>query len=201
MDSKIRLVACAFNNCLFDTMRASHKAYEGALKQKGIAYPQNLYVYDGDGVDTADVVHMLLAEAKATWINTYIIADVSRAKKEIYRQSYKDVALNTDLLETLKSYPETVKKCIVSSSPRVVIEELLEYHNIHDFFDFIVAQEDVQHQKPSAEPYYYAAKKIRTTPNRVLVYEGGNNGVTSAVRAGCEVVDIRNKKLKEELIR
>jgi len=54
----------------------------------------------------------------------------------------------------------------------------------------IVAQDDVDHGKPSPEPYLRAAKKLGVEPTGLLVFEDTDVGVASAKAAGAFVVGL-----------
>ncbi|MFL5952663.1 MAG: HAD family hydrolase [Gaiellaceae bacterium] len=57
-------------------------------------------------------------------------------------------------------------------------------------FDVIVSQDDVDHGKPSPEPYERAARKLGVDPSELLVFEDTDVGVASAKAAGAYVVGL-----------
>jgi len=54
--------------------------------------------------------------------------------------------------------------------------------------DVFITAESVDHGKPHPEPFLTAAKALGVTPEECLVFEDADNGVDSALSAGCLVV-------------
>jgi mannitol-1-/sugar-/sorbitol-6-phosphatase len=52
----------------------------------------------------------------------------------------------------------------------------------------LIAAESVDHGKPHPEPFLKTAAKLRASPEECLVFEDADNGVNSALAAGCSVV-------------
>ena len=72
---------------------------------------------------------------------------------------------------------------------------ILEQFKIIDYFDLIVAQEDVQKLKPSSDGYSIIFKKLNVKASDCLVFEDSQRGVDSAISSGCDVCLISwNKK-------
>jgi sugar-phosphatase len=56
--------------------------------------------------------------------------------------------------------------------------------------DLLITAEAVQHGKPHPEPYLTAAEALGVSSEDCLVFEDANNGVNSALAAGCKVIII-----------
>jgi beta-phosphoglucomutase len=83
---------------------------------------------------------------------------------------------------------ERVPVALVSAALRDEIEPVVAAAELD--FDVIVAQDDVDHGKPSPEPYLRAAKKLGVEPTGLLVFEDTDVGVASAKAAGAYVVGL-----------
>ena len=54
----------------------------------------------------------------------------------------------------------------------------------------LVGAEDVEHGKPDPEPYLLAAERLGLAAADCLVFEDAPAGISSALRAGCRVVQV-----------
>lgn len=95
-----------------------------------------------------------------------------------------------------KGAPETIREldrmgirlAVASSGTRAWITRVLEGIGLPDLFQVVVSGEDVQHPKPSPEPYALASRMLGLPAERITVVEDSVNGVASAVAAGCDVI-------------
>lgn len=58
----------------------------------------------------------------------------------------------------------------------------------------LVGAEDVVHGKPDPEPYLLAAERLGLAAADCLVFEDAPAGITSALRAGCRVVQVGGRQ-------
>lgn len=61
--------------------------------------------------------------------------------------------------------------------------------------DVLITTESVQHGKPHPEPYLKAAEALGIDPKDCLAFEDADNGVNSALAAGCSVVVVGDGSL------
>lgn len=73
---------------------------------------------------------------------------------------------------------------VASSSPRSMIEYLLERKGIASFFDVVQSGEEVPHGKPDPDIFLIACEKLGVLPETALVMEDSENGILAAHRAG-----------------
>ena len=66
----------------------------------------------------------------------------------------------------------------------------LETAGIIDFFEFVVAGDQVTQGKPDPEIYQKAAGKLGVKPDECIVFEDSENGVKSANAAGMDVIQV-----------
>jgi HAD superfamily hydrolase (TIGR01509 family) len=77
---------------------------------------------------------------------------------------------------------------LVTGLDRRIAEMVLKKIEIDEVFDLIICGDDVRKPKPDPEIYLTAAKVLKQTPQKILVFEDSLTGVSSAVRAGMDVV-------------
>jgi beta-phosphoglucomutase-like phosphatase (HAD superfamily) len=75
----------------------------------------------------------------------------------------------------------------VSSSYRQLVDAALIGVGAHRFA-VSVAGDEVEHGKPSPEPYLTAAQELGVVPARCVVLEDARAGLESAIAAGCACV-------------
>lgn len=69
---------------------------------------------------------------------------------------------------------------------------------IIDYFDELVSATMVEQGKPAPDVYLYACKQLGRKPEECMAVEDSPNGVTSAYRAGCQVVMVPDQTQPDE---
>ena len=83
-----------------------------------------------------------------------------------------------------------LKIAIASSSPCSWVTGHLERLALMDYFDCIVAEDDVSHTKPDPELFLKALDCLGLDASQAVVFEDSLNGVLAAKRAGLYVVAV-----------
>ena len=93
--------------------------------------------------------------------------------------------------ELLSYATENEIPCGVATSSRMrTAIPKLSLSNVDTFFSVVVSGDDVAHSKPHPEPYLLAAKRLGVSANQCWALEDSENGVRSAVSAGCTVFQV-----------
>ncbi|MBZ9691718.1 HAD family hydrolase [Clostridium sp. M14] len=95
-----------------------------------------------------------------------------------------------ELLNALRK--NNIKTAIGSSSPRSLIEAVIDKFNLHDAFDCIVSGEEVERSKPYPDVYIEVSKKLGINPEKCIVVEDSHNGVQAAKSAGMKCIGFDN---------
>jgi mannitol-1-/sugar-/sorbitol-6-phosphatase len=90
--------------------------------------------------------------------------------------------------EFIESIPKS-KWAIVTSGSLMIARPRLKACNFAEPEIFVTA-ESVKHGKPHPEPYQIAVERLGLKAKDCLVFEDADNGVRSALNAGCKVVVI-----------
>lgn len=80
-----------------------------------------------------------------------------------------------------------------SSSPRVVVEAILEELGIERAFQSVISGDDVEEGKPEPHIFLKAAAALEVPPEECMVIEDSPNGILAARRAGMFVVAVENR--------
>mgnify|MGYP002631878922 CR=1 FL=1 len=85
-----------------------------------------------------------------------------------------------------------IKVGVATNSIRETTEAMLTYAGILPLVDVVVTNQDVKNSKPDPEIYQLTVSKLGSIPKNTLVVEDNINGITSAIAAGCKVVQVAN---------
>ena len=92
------------------------------------------------------------------------------------------LAHNVDLLREVRR--EGYKTALATTSKREQTMHVLEVLGITDQFDFIGTADDVEHNKPDPDIYYFISRKLDVPTNACLAIEDSPPGVQAALSAG-----------------
>ena len=79
-----------------------------------------------------------------------------------------------------------------SSSPRSVIDLILEKTDLRKYFDTVVSSEDVTNGKPAPDIFIAVAAKLGCIPVACVVLEDSPHGVRAAGAAGMKAIGFQN---------
>lgn len=112
-------------------------------------------------------------------------------RSEITKWKTEDL-LHTDLKNLIISaHKHGIKQAVVTSSERDTAEVLLEHVGLREYFQFTVAREDTEYNKPSPQPYLKAMADLGLKSNEVLIFEDSEVGLTAAKESQSHVIPAR----------
>jgi len=102
-----------------------------------------------------------------------------------------------DVLKVLRSYG--VKLCVATSTSIPLLITMLEYFNIMNYFDVLVAGEEVRRSKPEPDLYLEALKRAKTDGKDALIVGDSEYDVIPAKAVGATTVLVMRDNSKKEL--
>ena len=117
----------------------------------------------------------------------YPYDDICREKVALQLEYYRShaIPIKPGLLHVLHYAREEGITCAVaSSSPRTLIEYLLEKTGVASFFSVVQSGEEAAHGKPDPDVFLLACDKARVSPDQALVLEDSESGILAAHAAG-----------------
>ncbi len=176
---------------LIDSMPVHYRAWDAALRQRGLKEPlsQDLF-YSLGGVPTRRVAE-LLAEHYGLSIDP---DDVFNLKEALFVEMLPEVALIEPVVAFARRVAKNRPVSVASGGPRPVVLRSLELAGIADLFQIVVTADDVVHGKPSPDMFLLAAKLMGVPPERCLVFEDAEPGIKGALAAGMQVVHVPSRK-------
>ena len=79
---------------------------------------------------------------------------------------------------------------LASSSPRRLIDTVLDLPELRGLFSATVSTEELARGKPAPDVYLAATDRLGVPPTSAAAVEDSTNGVRSAVDAGCHVIAV-----------
>jgi len=79
---------------------------------------------------------------------------------------------------------------LASSSPRELIDVVLDRAGLRPFFKVVLSTEEVQRGKPAPDVYLEATRRLSVNPQQAVAIEDSTNGIRAAVAAGLRVIAI-----------
>ena len=112
---------------------------------------------------------------------------------ELDRIYHRDPPFLPGALDTVRRLASAGRHlALASSSPRTIIDTLLDSGGITDAFSVVVSSEEVPRGKPSPDVYLEAARRLGVEPGHCAAVEDSHGGIRSAKAAGMRVIAIPN---------
>ncbi len=119
--------------------------------------------------------------------SSYFVEDLIKRQAERMRTNTTVMPGAIELVESLKSCG--IKTALVSASPRVIVEAVLE--NIgKDLFPFSLSRDDVLKTKPDPEGYLKAASISQSNIENCLVFEDSLPGMQAVIESGAWLIAV-----------
>ncbi|MGI9534635.1 MAG: HAD family hydrolase [Thermodesulfobacteriota bacterium] len=127
------------------------------------------------------------------------IQEIIQKRLDILLSLYnKELKLIDGIEKILDESTKNFKVGLASSSPKNIIEFVLDKFEISKYFQSVVSGDCTKNGKPEPDIYLEAAKQLRTKPENCIVVEDSINGVLAAKNAGMYCIAIPDKKLERE---
>lgn len=102
------------------------------------------------------------------------------------------VTLMPGVMSTLQALHGDYRLAVVTSSKKSHLQVIFQSAGIGHFFDFLITQDDITHQKPHPEAYLRAIMLAGGKAEQCMVIEDSERGLTAAKKAGLSCVVIPN---------
>ncbi|MEM6612670.1 MAG: HAD family phosphatase [Cyanobacteria bacterium P01_C01_bin.72] len=135
----------------------------------------------------------ILASRGRILADTYL-DKLLQTKAQGYRQKVEqleEIPLPSNLKDFLTQLREQgIKAGLVTGATRSEVEHILAKVELTEYFDLIVAGDDLAGSKPDPDPYLFALSQLGLEPSECLAIENNPVGITAAKRAKIQVVGI-----------
>ena len=126
---------------------------------------------------------------------------VRQRRKELMEEHIKEHGLSlkkgaVELLTFLKD--KGIQTAVATATDLERTKKYLSELGIITYFDELVSATMVEYGKPAPDIYQYACRQLGRKPEECMAVEDSPNGVTSAFRAGCQVVMVPDQTQPDE---
>lgn len=171
---------------LVDTMPLHWQAWQIITRRYQLHFPEDRF-YALGGVPSRDILKLLAQEQRKDLNPLAVAREKEEAYLEIMAQAQPIQAVMNIVRENFGKLPLAV----ASGGSRRVIALVLQHLGIRDYFQAVVTNEDVQHQKPAPDIFLEAARRLGVKPQFCRAYEDTDLGLQAIRAAGMQAVDVR----------
>jgi len=185
VDSRARALIFDIDGTLADTMPVHYHAWQEICAKIGFDYPEEVF-YELAGIPTHKIIH-ILNERYGLSMNNMTVEE----KEAAYMRRIDEIKPIVPVIEVARKY-KGVLPMSCGTGGRIELALLaLKSVDLENFFDTIIASEDVTNHKPEPDTFLLCAERMRVNPRDCLVFEDGELGLEAARRAGMMFVDVR----------
>lgn len=182
---------------LVDSEKTWYLVMKDILKECGWDLTLEEYVGSYSGKTITDNMTSIIEQFQMQWQLEEAIQKAADAEGKYVKNGIDLKPGARELLEYLNA--GNYKVVLGTSSTRERALEILEYHQIVQYFDDFVVGYDVERSKPFPDIFLAASAKVHSNPKECLVLEDSEAGIQAAFAAGIPVICVPDlKRPKEE---
>ncbi|MCL5103703.1 MAG: HAD family phosphatase [Armatimonadetes bacterium] len=185
------------NGVIIDDMQVHLGSFQALMRELGSDMTEEYLIARCVGAPP----HEVFADILPTIGNPISIEEAVARKRELYfeliRGKMRMLPGVRSLLTDLKC--NGISQAVASGATRIEVEAILDEFGIGDYFEAVVACDDVSHGKPNPEPFLRAAAMLGVEPSNCVVIEDGEFGVRAAKTCGMRAIAVTNTQPSENL--
>lgn len=181
---KVRAIITDFDGTLVDTYRANFLAYNQAFLMCGLSITEDQY-RECFGLRFDSFMHQMGVD------DDIIKAEIRRQKKRLYPENFDLLVPNESLIAFIRKAKQSgVKTAIASTAQQENLMNVLNYLQLTDLFDEIIAGASVKKGKPDPEIYLRAMEVLYVNPKETLIFEDSEVGLLAAEASGANYIKV-----------
>jgi HAD superfamily hydrolase (TIGR01509 family) len=186
-----RVVCILFDldGVLVDATEWHYEALNRALRLFGFDISRYEHLSAYNGLPTRKKLEMLSVEKG---LPVPIHAMINRLKQVYTREEIltkcRPVFEKEYMISRLRR--EGYRLAVCSNSIRESLELMIRQSGLHEYFEFLVSNEDIAKPKPDPEIYLTAMNRIGATPDQTLIVEDAPHGIEAARRSGAHICQV-----------
>lgn len=188
----VQAVIFDMDGLLLDTEIISYQIYKELLEEFDFPFTTHEYSEFYSGRTEVMNVERLIDRYNLPWSMALGLDKVTIKEEELLAKGVDLKPGVEEVLEYLKQQSYKIGLATSSSQQRAV--NILEDHNIRDYFDVQIFSEMTTNSKPHPEIFLKAAEELQEEPSNCLVLEDSEAGVEAAYRANIPVICVPDMK-------
>jgi HAD superfamily hydrolase (TIGR01509 family) len=112
----------------------------------------------------------------------------------------RDQPLFAGLPELIEKLTGRYRLALASGSEPLVVQEVLKFRGLRQFFSAVTTSSEVKHGKPAPDIFLRSAQLLEVEPRNCWVIEDSKPGVAAGLAAGMSVIAITNTHPAAELV-
>lgn len=183
---------------LVDTAEYHFASWRDTLNKRGRRYSREEF-RQTFGMRNDEIIRKILGGS----VGLEEIQSFAREKEDAFRSLIKgNLKALPGVMFLLKELKEKkYKMALATSAPLENVKAMLKELGIEDYFQTVVADEDVKRGKPDPEVFLKAAEKLGAEPSSCLVLEDSIAGIQAAKSAGMRCIAVATTHPREKLAR
>ena len=187
IDSKARGLIFDLDGTISDTMPIHFVAWRNAADRYGIDFTVDLFNQLA-GIPLYPTVERL----NELFNKNIDPQEMGDAKEEEYENNMHLARPIDPVVEVIKKYHGKLPMAVGTGGLKRLAKKSLELIGLANYFDIIVAYEDVTNYKPHPETFLRCSELMGVAPADCQVFEDGILGMQAARTAGMMLVDVTN---------
>lgn len=194
----IKAILFDMDGVIIETEQETFKFYQECLRKQGIKLKNSDFKYKA-GKKSKDFWNDVLTPEQQKQIDTKKLTQLKRKMFNDHPEKFvKKIDGVTNLLRTLKN--NKFKLALVSQNESQMINTIVDWLNIREYFDVLLSIDDTQNLKPDPEIYLLAAKKLLIDPNECVVVEDSQDCIDPIRNAQMKCIFIEHNYLLSDTI-
>ncbi len=185
----IKMLIFDLDGIILDSEPLHENAKRRILKEQGIE-------------DTIDLSFSVGLPNKLLWDMMISRFGINKSEKELEKLQYdyileevrsKHIRTSSGLLEVLQWLKNNkIKTGLASSSNRYYVNAILKHYDLYNYYDYLVAGDEVQRKKPEPDVYLKVLNQSGLNAPEVIAIEDTFAGSKAAVSAGLRCIGYQN---------
>ncbi len=188
----IKAIIFDMDGVMIDSEPLWEKTERILLRRREIEYSPD-YRDQIVGLNQNDSGRLLIKTFELSETIEEIITERVEILTAIYEKELETVEGLAPLLDSL--IDQKLPLAVASSSPKRVINFVLDMFSLNDYFSVVVSGECTENGKPHPDIYLEAARLLGIEPQECLAIEDSINGVLAAKAAGMLCIAVPDKRL------
>eukprot|EP00243_Klebsormidium_subtile_P003324 TRINITY_DN16687_c0_g1_i1.p1 TRINITY_DN16687_c0_g1~~TRINITY_DN16687_c0_g1_i1.p1 ORF type:complete len:396 (-),score=70.64 TRINITY_DN16687_c0_g1_i1:674-1861(-) len=177
--------------------KIERQVWEALAEEEGRSLPPAWLLRRAEGMKTEQVVAEVLCWTR----DPMQVRRIARRQEHLFQEA---AGGQFTLMPGVRHFLDTVKKygapmALSTTRPREYVEQGLSQLGLQEYFDAIIAPDDVARGKPDPEMYSYAAQAIGRIPSRCVVIGSVNACTEAAHDAGMKAIAVASRHMVWEL--